>query len=140
MIVSKADKPDWVSDATYRKSKRDYVYYNSDLSKYIGDELPKVMTSMDIDIAQHKISKNLIRVAEYKHPGEATGSMQNRLLREIANVFRWAMDNGYQAKFECGIIRGEYPYESIEYEDYINNTKTVITGDDVKNFLTLEHE
>ena len=123
---------------SYRVNKEDYIYFNSDLNKFIGKELPRIMTSIDCDLLQLKKSKKILRIAEYKHVGEGVGYQQNDALKEIARLYKWAMDNGYDRKLECHLIRGNYPYTQLEIEDYVTNVTYTLEGEDVKKYLTLE--
>ena len=123
---------------SYRKTKRDYIYFNSDLNKFIGDVLPKIMTSIDCDLLQYKKSKRILRIGEYKHNGEELGYQQNEALKEIARLFKWAMDMGYDRKLECVIIRGNYPFDKLEIIDFIKNNSFIVEGEDVKKYLTFE--
>jgi len=123
---------------SYRVNKEDYIYFNSDLNKFIGKECQKIMTSIDCDLLQHKKSKKLLRIGEYKHIGEGVGNQQNDVLKEIARLFKWAMDNGYDRKLECNLIRGNYPFLKLDVYDYVTNSNFTLEGDDVKKYLTIE--
>ena len=123
---------------SYRTTKRDYVYYNSDLNKFIGDVLPRIMTSIDCDLFQLKKSKKILRIGEYKHEEEKLGYQQNDALKEIARLFKWAMERGYDRKLECVIIRSNYPFEKLTIFDFIAEKTFVVEGEDVKKYLTLE--
>jgi hypothetical protein len=123
---------------SYRVTKKDYIYYNSDLNKFIGDQLPRIMTSIDMDLLQFKKSKKLLRNGEYKHIGENVGYQQNEVLKEIARLYKWAMDHGYDRKLQCHLIKGNYPYAKLEIFDYITNTTYILEGDEVKKYLTIE--
>jgi len=123
---------------SYRKTKRDYIYYNSDLNKFIGDVLPRIMTSIDCDLLQHKKSRKILRTGEYKHEEEEVGYQQNEALREVARLYKWAMDKGYDRKLECVMIRGNFPFEKLTVFDYITGLTFIIKGEDVKKYLTLE--
>jgi len=123
---------------SYRTTKKDYVYYNSDLNKFIGEVLPRIMTSIDCDLFQIKKAKKTLRTGEYKHEEENVGYQQNDALKEIARLYKWAMDNGYDRKLECVMIRGNYPFEKLTIFDYITGLTFIIEGEDVKKYLTLE--
>ena len=123
---------------SYRTTKKDYTYYNSDLNKFIGDVLPRIMTSIDVDLLQHKKAKKILRTGEYKHEGEEVGYQQNDALIEVARLYKWAMANGYDRKLECVMIRGNYPFEKLTIFDYITELTFIIEGEEVKKYLTLE--
>jgi hypothetical protein len=127
-----------MNNLPYRKTKKDYTYYNSDLNKYIGEELPRIMTTINIDLAQFKKSKNILRVAEYKHKNEDIGYQQEQVLIELSKAFDFLNKNNYPIKFECNLIKGDYPFNELSITDYITNTNYEIKDNDVKKFLTLE--
>ena len=122
----------------YRKTRKDYTYYNSDLNKYIGEELPRIMTTINVDLLQFKKSKNILRFSEYKHIKEDIGYQQEQVLIELAKAFDFLNKNNYPIKFECGLIRGDYPFDELSITDYITNTNFTIKDNDVKKYLTLE--
>lgn len=133
-----------VSGNSYRKTAKDFVYFNSDLNKFIGEECEHSMTSIDIDLAQFKKSRGIIRIAESKHLNESIGYQQNSLLEELAQIAEFINKSGYRNKdgrviqLEVDLIRGNYPYGEIQVKDYITSTTTTISGDNVKKYLTLE--
>lgn len=127
-----------VPENSYRTTATDYVYYSSDLSKYIGKECDKVMTSINIDLAQFKKSKKILRIAEYKHENEEMKYQQNELLKELAKAFDFLNNHNYPIKFEICIIRGNHPYSKIQIKDLLTNTTYLVEGDAVKKYLTFE--
>lgn len=123
---------------TYRKTRKDYIYYNSDLSKFIGEELPKIMTSIDVDLFQVKKSKRVIRIAEYKHEREQLGRQQRDALKLLADGFRKLNTCKTVWAWEVYLLRGNYPYKKLVCENLITNTKMTLYNEDVKKFLTME--
>jgi len=117
-------------------------YFNSELNKYIGEKLPKIMTSIDLDLFQVKKSRKIIRFAEYKHSNEKIGYQQSEALKRLAKM---AIEiNKNKELFEewtmqVMIIRGNDPYDYIEITDLLTN-KVYKVDDKIKinKFLTLE--
>ena len=116
-------------------------YFNSELNKYIGEELPKVMTSIDLDLFQIKIERKIIRFAEYKHDKEKIGFQQNKALQIVSKIAKQVNDNPIQFdgwKIQVLLIRGDYPYNSIEVYDFISNMTYQITEKgSINDFLCL---
>jgi len=123
----------------YRNTIQELKYYNSDLSKFIGKECKKIMTSIDLDLWQYKKSTTVIRKGEFKHIDEDTGFQQLSLLKKQADVDRYLNKKFGWNRFETCIIWGNYPFESIIVWDVVNDIKFELIGDEVKTFLTLEH-
>jgi len=117
-------------------------YFNSDLNKYIGENLPKIMTSIDVDLFQVKLSRRIIRFAEYKHVGETTGVQQEKALKQLAKMAGVINKNtelfdGWT--MQVMIIRGNVPYDYIEITDLINGKFYKVAGKkEIDKFLTLE--
>lgn len=120
---------------SYRLTKDDYVYYNSDLNKFIGKEIKKEMTSIDLDLLQYKKSRGIIRLAEYKHNGEKLGYQQESVLRELSKAFKFLNEHNYPMKFQCHLIRGNYPYGKIAVTDFITDKTYELDGDNVIQYL-----
>ena len=122
------------------RTPEEMAYYNSDISKFIGKNCAKIMTSIDADLLQYKASRSMIRLAEYKHGYETVGEKQRGLLKNMARIFRFLNDGKKVGiTFECGVVRGDPPFDHIEFEDFIYDKKYTYSGEDVKTFLTLEH-
>lgn len=117
-------------------------YFNSELNKYIGENLPKVMTSIDLDLFQVKVSRKIIRFAEYKHIKERIGYQQLKALQQLAKMAKTININkelfdGWT--MQVMIIRGNVPYDYIEINDLITNKLYKISDKKIINkILTLE--
>lgn len=66
------------------------------VNKYINTRYKRLMTVTDIDMIMHKKSKNHIRIVESKYPYESDNSSQDDVLKEIAKIFNFAINNGYK--------------------------------------------
>lgn len=101
-------------------------YFNSELNQWIGENLPKIMTSIDLDLLQVKASRKIIRLAEYKHDKERIGQQQLKALQRLAKIAK--IVNRNKTMFEgwtiqvC-IIRGNKPYKKIQVHDLITDIK-----------------
>jgi hypothetical protein len=138
-----------VPDDSYRTTEKDFTYTNGDLNKFIHDELPPIMTAIDVDLLQHKIRRSILRIVENKHEGERVGDLQLVALKEIADIFAFAMKKGYKmngviAKLECHIIIGNYPFEKLDIHDLTKGIAFQIEGNkkgqEVWNYLTMEED
>lgn len=117
-------------------------YYNSNLNKYIGENLPKTFTLIDVDGLQYKRLTNHIRVYEYKQPKERIGRQQLIALKKLAEVFKAVDDLIYfnvgMITLEVVIIRGGEPYDKLEISDLVNGRKfTVINKSIINDFLSM---
>lgn len=123
--------------------KIDSNYYNSDLNKYIGENLPKTFTSIDIDLLQIKKSKKILRIGEYKHINERVGYQQKEALKQLAYILSVA-NTEFKVSIdfwsvECVILRGNEPYDSLQVTDLVNDHEFTIYGNDnVNEYLSLE--
>ena len=116
-------------------------YYNSDLNEYIGKKLPRVMTAIDIDLLMVKKYNKTLRVAEYKHPDEPIGKEQKWTLEFLADVFKFINNIGYKGwTFEVYVLRGSIPFDILECYNMISKETTVLHGQEVDDFLTMENE
>lgn len=118
-------------------------YFNSDLNEYIGKNLPRTFTLIDVDGLQYKRSKNIIRLYEYKHMNERIGQQQLILLKKLAEIFRLVDDLIYfhigMCRVEVVIIRGDSPYDEIEISDLVNGrTFTLVGKEIIDKFLSME--
>jgi len=117
-------------------------YFNSELNKYIGENLPKIMTSIDLDLLQVKKAKKIIRFAEYKHEEEGVGYQQNeslKLMARFAKVINRHPEMFGGWKCEVCLIRGNVPYDKLTIYCFVNETTQILTNKkDIDNFLTLE--
>lgn len=119
-------------------------YYNSELNQYIGESLPKIMTSIDLDLFQVKLSKKIIRFAEYKHLKEGTGYQQQKSLSILSVIAKKINENknlfdGWT--MEVNIIRGNHPFDYIEVEDLVYNKKQKIDNKkQIDDYLTLAYD
>ncbi len=117
-------------------------YFNSELNKYIGENLPRIMTSIDLDLFQVKLSRKIIRFAEYKHIGESMGEQQEKALKQLAKMADVINKNkelfdGWT--MQVMIIRGNIPYDYIEITDLImGKFYKVSVKDKINKFLMLE--
>ena len=117
-------------------------YYNSDLNQYIGENLPKVMTSIDLDLLQVKKRRKIIRFAEYKHNNEQVGYQQNEALKKIADIARFVNSNSSLLDgwtIEVFLIRGNIPFDEMQVHCYVTNKDYhVVNKDKINKFLVLE--
>jgi len=117
-------------------------YFNSELNRYIGENLPKIMTSIDMDLFQVKISRKIIRFAEYKHLNEGVGKQQLKSLEILAKIAKVINANSHlfdNWKIQVMIIRGNKPYDYIEIKDLCDNcVYKVEDKKEINRFLTLE--
>ncbi len=101
-------------------------YFNSELNEFIGKNLPKIMTSIDLDLLQVKASRKIIRLAEYKHKNEGVGNQQLKALKQLAQIAK--VVNANKKMFDdwtiqvC-IIRANKPFNEIEVHDLLTNIK-----------------
>lgn len=116
-------------------------YFNSDLNKYIGENLPRIMTTIDIDLFQVKLSRKIIRFAEYKHTNEKIGVQQLKALKQLAKIANVVNKNSKHFedwKLQVLIIRGDEPYDFIEITDLIKDKKYTLKNKEIINkILTL---
>lgn len=130
-----------IEDNAYRTTEKDYTYYSSDLSKFIGEELSKIMTSINGDLLQFKKSKDMLRVGEYKHEGESMGYQQLNLLNKIEDVFEYARKGGCPTKLEVVILIGNPPFNRLIIQDLTRGICFQIEGqEEVRNYLTIEED
>ena len=117
-------------------------YFNSELNEYIGKNLPRIMTSIDLDLLQVKKRRKIIRLAEYKHEREKVGKQQYDALKILADIAKKINDNPQlfdNWKLQVLIIRGNKPYDKIEIEDLITDKSHKITDKkQINEFLCLE--
>lgn len=116
-------------------------YFNCDLSEYINT-LPRVMTSIDMDIWQTKMSKQTMRFIEFKHINEKIGTQQHNSLKQLAYMARIINDNPvlfHDWEVEVMLIRGEKPFDELFIYDYVKNKNIHLTQkDEIDSFLTFE--
>ena len=41
--------------------------------------------------------------------------------------------------FECYVVRGDFPYETVEVEDLVNDKEFTLDNENLKKFLDFEH-
>lgn len=111
-------------------------YYGSDINRFIGECLPRVMTTINIDLCQICYSEKKIRICEYKHLNEPMGKQQKNLLLFIAKCFKILnllnknkkqFPDIYNWTFQVLVIKGNFPFDKIEITDYLNNKIVTIT-------------
>lgn len=117
-------------------------YFNSELNRYIGTKLPKIMTSIDLDLLQVKASRKIVRLAEYKHDKEGVGDQQDKALKRLGKLALVINKNpelfeGWSV--QVVLIRGNEPYDNISVYCYVTD-KTYYLKDKnkINKFLTLE--
>lgn len=117
-------------------------YFNSELNEYIGKNLPRIMTSIDLDLLQVKKRRKIIRLAEYKHERENVGKQQYDALKILADIAKKINQNSElfdNWKIQVLIIRGNKPYDKIKIEDLITDKTHKITDKKtINDFLCLE--
>lgn len=117
-------------------------YFNSELNRYIGTQLPKIMTSIDLDLLQVKASRKIVRLAEYKHKNEKLGLQQDKALKRLGKFASVINKNPIlfdDWQVQVVLIRGNEPYDNISVYCYIKD-KTYYLKDKktIDKFLTLE--
>ena len=120
----------------YRRGK-EITYYGSDLNKWIAESCSREMTHINIDGLSHKKSKKIVRIIESKHSTEGMPQAQRDVLCKLSEYFlkinkRTVM---FDHTFECYIVRGDHPYEVVEIEDLVNDTKFTLDNENLKKFL-----
>ena len=123
----------------YRRGE-EVTYFGSDLNKWVDDFCTREMTHINIDGLSHKKSKNIVRIIESKHSKEGMPQSQRDVLKLLAEYFskidkRTVM---FHHTFECYVVRGDFPYEVVEVEDLVNDTKFTLDNENLKNFLDFE--
>ena len=117
------------------------AYFNSELNQFIGENLPKIMTSIDLDLLQVKKARKIIRLAEYKHEKESIGYQQLDAFKQLAVIAKKI--NSHKELFngwtlQVCIIRGNKPFDKIEVEDLIHNKKHIFKDqENINDFLCL---
>jgi hypothetical protein len=110
---------------------------NCKINKFVHTKYKKKMTITDIDMIMHKKSKNHIRIVESKHPTERYNSTQDDALREIARVFKFAMDRGYPMKL--GEMQEVYDLKQFQTKDFITGeVKYYNTQKDIDTFFLMD--
>jgi len=117
-------------------------YFNSELNEYIGTKLPKIMTSIDLDLLQVKASRKIVRLAEYKHEKESVGDQQDKALKRLGK-FASVINNNPKLfegwKVQVVLIRGNKPYDNISVYCYVTEQIYYLNDKkEVNKFLTLE--
>ena len=137
---------------------------NCNVNKFVHTRYKTVMTVTDIDMLMHKKSKNHIRIIENKLPNESINNTQDDVLREVANIFKFAIDNGYKnkdgvPKLEVlkvisepeyigekehhqrkGEIQKVYDISSLKIIDYIDNSEAFYENqNEIDSFFLMEH-
>ncbi len=138
---------------------------NCNVNKFVHTRYKTIMTVTDIDMLMHKKSKNHIRIIENKLPNESINNTQDDVLREVAKIFKFAIDNGYKnekgiPKLEVlkviskpeligekehhqrkGEIQKVYDISSLKIIDYIDNSETSYENqDEIDSFFLMEHK
>ena len=120
----------------YRRGE-EVTYYGSDLNKWVTESCSREMTHINIDGLSYKRSKKIVRIIESKHSKERMPISQREILCILAKYFikinkRHIM---YDHTFECYIVRGDFPYEVVDVEDLVNDTKFTLDNENLKRFL-----
>lgn len=114
-------------------------YYNSDLNEYIGLNLPKVMTAIDVDLLEWKHTRKIMRFVEYKHTNEKIGPNQLKALEALAEIAKVINQNSNLfdgKKMQVMIVRGDKPFKQLKITDLITDKNYVIIGkENVDDFL-----
>jgi hypothetical protein len=122
-----------------KQKLHDARYYGSDLNEYIGKNLPKIMTAINIDLAIHKIRKKKIRIIESKHIGEPIGEKQEILLQTLADDLNLLNNlNIAECEYEVYKATGNEPYNELQLYNFIKKEFIILKDDDVRKFLTVE--
>tara|TARA_Y100000310_G_C20008977_1_gene502025 strand:- start:68 stop:463 length:396 start_codon:yes stop_codon:yes gene_type:complete len=115
-------------------------YFGADLNKYANENCSKQMTIINIDYLSYKRSKKTIRIIESKHSSEGMPKSQREVLEIFASIFKKLNKSIviFDYTFECYVVRGDFPYEIVEVEDLVNNTKFKLDNKNLKQFLEFE--
>ena len=117
-------------------------YYNSELNQFIGENLPKIMTSIDLDLFQVKTARKIIRFAEYKHDKESLKNQQEKALKQLAIIAKVINSNSEMFDgwtIQVVLIRGNKPFSKIMVHDFLTSKDFIFDNEkDINTFLTLE--
>jgi hypothetical protein len=120
------------------------AYYNSNLSKYIGQTLKRTFTSIDVDILQIKASRNVLRFIESKHENEKLGDQQESALKTIAWIARLVNTNSaiFNGKrIDVYMVRGNPPYEEIIIRDFVSFRQYKLSDKKkIDGFLSVDYD
>ena len=116
-------------------------YFGSDLNKFTNEFCSKKMTAINIDFLGYKRSKKIVRIIESKHSREKMPPSQREVLEIFASVFKKLNKRIviFDYTFECYIHRGDFPYEFVEVEDLVNDTKFTLDNGNLIKFLEFEN-
>lgn len=122
----------------YRKKIDDYVYFNSDLNKFIGENLPNKFTAQDIDLLLIKKSRKKILICEYKHEDEPMSGEKGQQSSSLELLSKMKHP---EYELDVCIIRGNYPFDKLEVT-YLTrkNKKYIYEGFDVWRFLSMSED
>jgi len=105
--------------AQYRKPD-EMNYYGSDLNKYTGTSLPRVMTVNNFDLVILKRTKKIIRIIESKHIDEKLPweqEWENQTQHELLALFaKFGHVDGYQ--LEVYVVQGDPPFDAVIVYQY----------------------
>jgi hypothetical protein len=118
----------------YRTTDHELRYYSTDLSKYIGEELPVVMTSINGDILEYKRDRKWLRHIEYKHENEPANEAQLELYYTICLL---KAPEGYL--HDVYVVRGDPPFgNGISITDLKTHQTLHLTNDEMNKFLIFQ--
>ena len=119
------------------RSAKEMNYYGSDLNKYAHENCTKKMTINNIDYLTYKRDRGILRIIESKHSKEGVPTSQREVLGIFASVFKKLNKRivMFDHTFECYIVRGDFPYDEVEVEDLVNDTKFKLDNENLKMFL-----
>ena len=123
----------------YRNSE-EMNYFGADLNKYANENCSKQMTIINIDYLSYKRSKKIVRIVESKHSKEKIPSSQREVLEIFASIFKKLNKRivMFDYKFECYIVRGDYPYDLSQIEDLVSGTTFLLDNENFNKFLEFE--
>ena len=123
----------------YRNSE-EMNYFGADLNKYANENCSKQMTIINIDYLSYKRSKKIVRIVESKHSKEKIPSSQREVLEIFASIFKKLNKRivMFDYKFECYIVRGDYPYDLSQIEDLVSGTSFLLDNENFNKFLEFE--
>lgn len=130
----KVSKP----DGDYRCNDAQKAYFDNDMSKFIGCELPVTFTSMNGDIVQYKRDYDWFRIIEVKHVNEGGADTQKELLRKL----RKKCPPSEGVHFEVYLARGDVgdnmdPFKAgIEITDLTTNQTIHLSREEMCLFFT----
>lgn len=122
------------------RTEQELKYYGSDYNKFLNKECSKEMTVINIDVAQYKRSKGILRLCESKHEGEKTKFCQKELLNLLAAIFK-VLNKMYQnQKFQIFIVIANPPYDRAHIFNLITGKERWLNKQEFISFSNMEYD